>query len=153
MCMNHGTYTFEQFLMYGLALALAIAVAFTPSRASSGTFTTDPVKRAGPRWSNDQHHEYGLIVRPDCVALPPGADAQYVPGRDPWGRPVIPAEPPKGFNESFPVEIDLDVNLGTKHIAGKEIELHAGRFAFDPATNELTLNGRRWQRDCLPSPK
>ena len=139
--------------MYGLALALALAVAFAPGLAHSGAYTTDPVKRAGPRWSNSHHHESGLIVRPDCVALPPGADAEYVPGRDAWGNPVIPAEPPKGFRDSFPVEVDLDVNIGTKHIAGNEIEMHAGRFTFDPATNEISLNGRTWQRDCLPSPK
>lgn len=139
--------------MYGLAMALAFAVAFAPGPANSGAYTTDRVERAGPRWSNDQHHELGLIVRPDCVALPPGADAEYVAGRDPWGRPVIPAEAPKGFNPSFPVEVELDVNLGTKYIAGKEIELRAGRFTLDPATGEISLNGRKWERDCLPSPK
>lgn len=69
--------------MYGLAIALAIAVAFAPGPASSGAYTTDPIKRAGPRWSNHHHHEQGLIVRRDCVALPPGADAEYVSGRDP----------------------------------------------------------------------
>ncbi len=139
--------------MYGLAMALAFAVVFAPGQASSGAYSTDRVERAGPRWSNDLHHERGLIVRPDCVALPPGADAEYVPGRDSWGRPVIPAEPHKRFKESFPVRVDLDVNLGTKHIAGKEIEMHAGSFSFDPATKEISLNGRKWQRDCLPSSK
>lgn len=139
--------------MYGLAVALAIAVAFAPGPARSGAYTTNPIKRAGPRWSNHHHHEQGLIVRPDCVALPPGADAEYVPGRDPWGNPVVPAETPKSFNNSFPVEVYLDVNLGTKHIAGKEIELHGVGLTFDPATNELSLNGRKWQRDCLPLQK
>jgi hypothetical protein len=151
--MIHGAYTFEQLLIYGLAVVLALAVAVTPGPANSGAYTSDHMKRTGPRWSNDLHHEQGLIVRPDCVALPPGADAEYVAGRDAWGRPVIPAEPLKAFRENFPVEVELDVNLGAKHIAGKEIELHAGRFTFDPATNEILLNGRKWQRDCLPSSK
>ena len=151
--MRHGLSAYEEFLIYGLALALASIVAFTPSAARSGGYTNDPIGHAAPRWSNDQHHEYGLIVRPDCVALPPGADAEYIPGRDSWGRPVLPAEPPKSFSDTFPVEVDIDVNLGTKHIAGNEIELHAGRFAFDPATKELSLNGRRWQQDCLPPSK
>ena len=151
--MIHGTYKIEQFLIYALGVALALAVALTPGPVNSGAYTSDHVNRAGPRWSNDQHHEQGLIVRPDCVALPPGADAEYVAGRDAWGRPVIPAEPPKAFRENFPVEVELDVNLGTKHVAGQEIELHAGRFTFDPASNEVSLNGRMWQRDCLPSSK
>ncbi len=151
--MIHGTYKIEQFLIYALAVALALAVAVMPVPANSGAYTSDNVNRVGPRWSNSQHHEQGLIVRPDCVALPPGADAQYVAGRDAWGRPVIPADPPKAFKENFPVEVELDVTLDSKHIAGKEIELHAGRFTFDPASNEVSLNGRKWQRDCLPSSK
>lgn len=151
--MRHGTYTYFEFLIYGLAVALAITIAFAPSAARSGAYVNDPVGNFGPRWSNDEHHERGLIVRPGCVALPPGAGAEYVPGRDPWGRPVIPAETPKSFNDNFPVEVEIDVDLGTKVIAGQRIEMHAGRFAFNPATNELSLNGRVWQRDCFPSPK
>ncbi len=139
--------------MYGLATALAVAIAFTPVPASSGAYTTDGPKSSGPRWSNDHHHQSGLIVRPDCVSLPPSASVEYLPGIDPWGHPIIPAEQSKGFQHSFPVEVDLDVKLGTKHIAGKEIDMNAGRFLFDPATNDLSLNGRRWQRDCHPSSK
>lgn len=124
-----------------------------PIPANAGGYSTDAVIPKAPRWSNDYHHEHGLIVRPDCVALPPGAGADYIPGRDPWGRPVIPAEPMQAFRPSFPMGVDLDVNLGTKHIGGKDIELHGGYLAFDPATNDLTLNGHRWTRDCIPSPK
>lgn len=155
--MKHEAYTFEQLVIYGLALALAIAIAFTPSSARSGAFETHPEGQAqgyvGPRWSNDHHHERDLIVRPDCVTLPPGASAEYVPGRDAWGRPVVPAEPPKGFRDSFPMGVGLDVKLGTKHVGGKDIELHGGNLNFDPSTNELSLNGYTWQRDCLPPPK
>jgi len=151
--MRHGLSAYEELLIYGLALALASIVAFTPNAARSGGYTNDPIDHFAPRWSNSQHHEYGLIVRPDCVALPPGAGAEYIPGRDAWGRTIIPAEPPNGFSNTFPVEVELDVNLGTKQIAGKDIELHAGRFTFDPATNQLALNGRKWQRDCLPPSK
>lgn len=151
--MKHEAYTFEQLVIYGLAIALAIAVAFTPGIARSGAYETHPrAKAAGPRWSNDLHHEQGLIVGRDCVALPPGADAEYVPGRDAWGRPVIPAEPPKGFREPFPMEVGLDVLLGTKHVGGKTIEMHGEYLGYNPATNELTLNGRTWQRDCHPPP-
>jgi hypothetical protein len=153
LSMERETHTCEQLIIYGLALALAIAVAFTPGNARSGAYESHPQADKPPRWSNDRHHEQGLIVRTDCVALPPGASAEYVPGRDAWGRPVVPAEPPKGFNDSFPVGVDLDINLGTKHVGGKDIEMHGGYLQFDPSTNELSLNGRTWQRDCLPSQK
>lgn len=151
--MKHETSAYEQFVVYALALAVALALTFFPVTARSGSYTTHEVAPAGPRWSNDHHHEYGLIVRPGCVALPPGAGAEYIPGRDAWGRPVIPAEPLQGFRPSFPMGVDLDVNLGTKHVGGKDIELHGGHLAFDPATNDLTLNGHHWTRDCIPSPK
>lgn len=151
--MKHETSAYEQFLIYSLALALAFFMAFLPRVAYGGAYTTDERPVHSPRWSNDQHHEYGLIVRPDCVALPPGAGAEYIPGRDPWGRPVIPAEPLQGFRPSFPMGVDLDINLGTKHVGGKTIELHGGQLTFDPATNDLALNGHHWTRDCLQSPK
>lgn len=151
--MERETHTCEQLIIYGLALALAIAVAFTPGNARSGAYESHPQDDKAPRWSNDRHHEQGLIVRPDCVALPPGAGAEYVPGRDAWGRPVVPAESPKGFNDPFPVGVGLDIDLGTKHVGGKDIEMHGGYLQFDPSTNALSLNGRTWQRDCLPSPK
>jgi hypothetical protein len=140
-------------VIYALALALAIAIAFAPGAARSGVYSTDKTEPAGPRWTNDRHHEQGLIVRPDCVALPPGASADYVPGRDAWGRPVVPAEPPKGFNDSLPIGVDLDIDLGTKHVAGKDIDLHGGYLHFEPSTGDLSLNGRTWRRDCLPSSK
>lgn len=148
--MRHGLYTLGCPIY---ALVSASIVAFTVNVAHGGSYVNDPVNYYGPRWSNDQHHEYGLIVRPDCVALPPGAGAEFIPGRDPWGRPVIPAEPPKGFNNAFPPGVGIDVRLGARTIAGKDIELHAGYFAFDPATNEFSFNGRNWRRDCLPPPK
>ena len=152
--MRRGTYTYEEMIVYGLAVALAIAISFMPVTARSGGYTTDPMDHSGPRWSNDRHHEDGLIVSRDCVALPPGASAQYIPGRDAWGRTVIPAEQPKGFDNSFPVEVELDVLIGQKNIGGKKIDLTAGQFYFNPATNELSLNGRTWQqRDCNSSPK
>jgi len=151
--MSHRYSTFEEFLTYGLAAALAVAMLFAPNAARSGAYTNDPHEYSGPRWSNDQHHEYGLIVRPGCVALPPGAGAEYIPGRDPWGRPVIPAETPESFNNNFPVDVEIDVDLGAKYVGGRKIDLNAGHFAVGPATNELSLNRHVWQRDCFPSPK
>jgi len=128
------------------ALVVVSIVTFTANVAYGGSYVSEPSDNFGPRWSNDRHHENGLIVRPGCVALPPGAGAKYIPGRDPWGRPVIPAEPP---NNAFPAGVGIDVILGSKHIAGWDIELHGGYLAFDPATNQFPYNGR----DCLPPPK
>lgn len=151
--MRQGTGTILGKIIQGLSVALVIAAGFAPDVARGGAYVSDPIDYFAPRWSNDRHHERGLIVRPGCVSLPPGAGAEYVPGRDPWGRPVIPAETPRSFNNNLPLDVEIDVNLGTKRIAGQDIELHAGRFAFDPETKQLSLNGYNWQRDCLPSPK
>ena len=132
-------------IMHGLAAALAIAIAFAPVTARSGGYTTDPRGHSGPRWSNDRHHEDGLIVGDGCVALPPGASAEYIPGRDAWGRTIIPAEQPKGFSNSFPVDIELDILLKQKTIGGKNIDLTA---------NGVPLIDRTWQpRDCHPAQK
>lgn len=131
--------------MYGLAVALAIIIAFLPDTARSGGYTTNPSDQIVPRWSNDRHHEDGLIVGRDCVALPPGASAEYIPGRDAWGRTIIPAEQPKGFDNTFPVEVELDILLKQKSIGGKNIDLTA---------NGVPLIDRTWQqRDCQSSPK
>lgn len=149
--MRHGINTTPGFGIY--LLVFASIVALIPNLARSGAYTSDPFDHFTPRWSNSQHHEYGLIIRPDCVALPPGAGAEYIPGRDPWGRPIIPAEPPKGFSSMFPAGVGVGVKLGTKQIAGRDIELYGGTFAFDPATNQFSFNGPDWRRDCLPPPK
>jgi len=151
--MKQETSAHEQFAIYSLAIALAFAVAFSPVTARGDGYVTGDEISKRPRWSNSEHHEYGLIVRPDCVALPPGAGATFVPGRDAWGRPVIPAEPLQGFRPSFPMGVELDVNLGTKHVGGKTIELHGGQLSYDPTVNDLSLNGHQWTRDCLPSSK
>lgn len=135
------------------ALVFTSIVALIPDPARSGAAASDPRDRHASRWSNDLHHESGLIIRPGCVALPPGAGAAYIPGRDSWGRPVIPAEPPRRFSSMYPAGIGVGVKLGTKQIAGRDIELYGGYFAFDPATNQFSFNGRDWRRDCLPPPK
>lgn len=68
IAMKREAYTFEQLVIY----SLAIAAAFTPGIARSGAHETRPrAKAAGPLCSNDLHHEQGLIFPRDCVALPP----------------------------------------------------------------------------------
>ena len=133
--------------------ALAFTLALLSGPAIGGTYTTDAATTKPPRWSNDRHHEHGVIVQPDCIALAPGIGADYVPGRDAWGRQIIPAQPLQGFRPSFPMGVEIDVNLGTKHNSGKDIELHGGYMAFDPTSGALALNGHPWMRDCFPSPK
>jgi len=143
--MRHGAYTLEDMIVYGIAAALAIAVAFTPVIARSGGYTNDPMDHSGPRWSNDRHHEDGLIVGHDCVVLPPGVSADYIPGRDAYGRTIIPAEQPKGFYNSFPVEVELDILLKQTNIGGKNTDLTAnGTPLIEQALQ---------QRDCHPSQK
>lgn len=151
--MVHRYPSFDTFAYSALAAAYACVLTLLPGLALAGTYTTDAATIKLPRWSNDRHHEHGVIVQPDCIALAPGIGADYVPGRDAWGRQVIPAQPLQGFQPSFPMGVELDVNLGTKTIAGKDIELHGGHLAFDPTTGTLDLNGHPWMRDCFPSPK
>lgn len=128
-----------------MAAALATAIALIPVAANSGKYTTDPKGHPVPRWSNDRHHEDGLIVGHDCVALPPHAGADYIPGRDAWGRTIIPAEQPKNFDNSLPMDVELDILLKQKNIGGKNIDLTADAVPF---------NNRSWQpRDCHPSQK
>ncbi len=129
----------------GMAAALAIIVVFTPLTVQSGGYTTDSKNYSGPRWSNDRHHEDGLIVGRDCVALPPGVSAEYIPGRDAWGRTIIPAEQPQGLNTSFPLEVELEILLKQKNIGGKNIDLTASALPLIEQTLRL--------RDCQPSIK
>lgn len=143
--MRQRAYTYKDMNVCGMAVALAIAIAFMPTAARSGGYTSDPRDHPGPRWSNDRHHEDGLIVGRDCVALPPGASAEYIPGRDAWGRTVIPAEQPKGLVNSFPVEVELDILLKQKNIGGKNIDLTANGMPLIDRTLQ--------QRDCHPSQK
>lgn len=145
MFMEHTNATTIKNPVYSLAAVFVIALAFIPDTAMSGAYTTDRMENTRPRWSNDRHHEDGLIVGRDCVALPPGAGAQYVPGRDAWGRTILPAEPPRGFYNSFPVEVELDILLKHKNIGGKNIDVTA---------NATPYIEQAWQlRDCHPSQK
>jgi len=143
--MRHGDCTLKDMIVSGMAAALAIIVVFTPLTAQSGGYTTDPKDNSGPRWSNDRHHEDGLIVGRDCVALPPGVSAEYIPGRDAWGRTIIPAEQPKGLNNSYPLEVELEILLKQKNIGGKNIDLTASALPLIERTLRL--------RDCHPSIK
>jgi hypothetical protein len=101
---------------------------------------------ADPRWSNDHHIADTVITTPDFVELAPGQGAEYVPGRDAWGRPVAPADNHTGRASGPPVEVEVD--LGTKHIGGHDVELSSGPMIYDPANN--TLGGYPLGRDCTP---
>ncbi len=143
--MRGGSYSCEDMIMYGLAIALATAIAFMPVAVMSGGYTSNPMDHFGPRWSNDRQLEDGLIVGRDCVALPPGVSAEYIPGRDAWGRTIIPAEQPKGLNNSYPLEVGLEILLKQKNIGGKNIDLTASALPLIERTIRL--------RDCHPSIK
>lgn len=143
--MRHRDCTLKDMIVSGMAAALAIIVVFTPLTVQSGGYTTGPKDYSGPRWSNDRHHEDSLIVGRDCVALPPGVSAEYIPGRDAWGRTIIPAEQPKGLNNSYPLEVGLEILLNQKNIGGKNIDLTASALPLIEQTLRL--------RDCQPSIK
>ena len=143
--MRHASYIYKVMNMCGLTVALAIVLVFIPGTIWGGGYTTDPSNHSGPRWSNDLHHEEGLIVGRDCVALPPGASAEYIPGRDAWGRTIIPAEQPRGLHNSFPVEVEIDILLKQKTIAGKNIDITAYAMPYIEQSFRL--------RDCLSTQK
>lgn len=144
--MDHETSPYEQFIIYTLALAVALAVAFFPMTARSGAYTTPGAAPKAPRWSNEHHLRESVVVTPDCIAAPYGAGPDYIPGRDAWGNPVLPADPMTGFRPSLPMGVGIEVDLGTKHIGGHKVELYGQPLMFDP-------NGPSWQRDCLPTQK
>lgn len=144
----------RNFRLCGCAAAALAGLLFAAPQAVAGGISNDPFERFGPRWSNSQHHERGLMIGPDCVALPPGVGAEYVPNRDPWGNPVLPAEQSYAFEEKFPAEVELDVYLDDRKLGGHPVESTVGDLEYDPASDTLTLNGRELRRrDCVPSVK
>jgi len=145
--MDHDTAPYEQFIIYTLALAVAVAVAFFPLAARSGAYTAGSPPPEAPRWSNENHHRNSVVVTPGgCISAPYGTGPDYIPGRDAWGNPVLPADPMTGFRPSLPMGVGVEVELGTKHIGGHKVELYGQPLMFDP-------NGPSWQRDCLPPQK
>lgn len=144
--MHHETSPYEQFIIYALALALALAIAFFPMTARSGAYSTPAPAPKAPRWSNEHHHRQSVVVGPGCVSAPYGAGPDYIPGRDAWGNPVLPADPTTGYYPSLPMGIGIDVQLGTKHMGGKTIELYGHPLMFAP-------NGHTWPRDCFSPQK
>ncbi|MDA7946608.1 MAG: hypothetical protein MPJ78_03950 [Hyphomicrobiaceae bacterium] len=150
--MRHAAKTIDQMLIYWLAIAMAAAVLIAPRPAISGGYVSGGSGYNGPRWSNDFQLQQGLVVQPGCVTIAPGASAEYIPGRDAYGRPVPPADSPSYFGNALP-NVDLDIKLGKKHIGGKTVKLYADGYAYDPVTDQFTLHGQPMQRDCLPLPK
>lgn len=146
--MGHGEHSISDLLVYAVAFSIAAAIAFAPQKASSGSYDINAPIAPGARWSNDRHLADGLIVGPDCVTLPGRASAEYVPGRDAWGRPVPPADSHTGVNNFRSIPMELDVHLGRKKLAGKSVELSSGPTGYDPGQN--TVGGYPIQRDCTP---
>ena len=145
--MGYGEHRISDVLIYAVAFSLALAIALAPQRASSGPYEAGGNPPPGPRWSNDHHIIDSVTVGPDgCVAPAPGQRAEYVPGRDAWGRPVAPADDHTGFEKSIPVEID--VHLKRKRIGRKRVDVSTGPMIYDPGLN--TLNGYPLKRDCTP---
>ena len=142
----------DQSLIYLLAIAFALAILLTPHPVMSGAYMSGGGGSHAPRWSNDFQLQQGLIAHPDCVTLAPGAGADYIPGRDAYGRPVPPADTLQPLMNTLP-GVDLDIKLGKKHFGDKTVKLYADGYGYDPVTDQFTLNGQPMQRDCLPWPK
>ncbi|WP_142847027.1 hypothetical protein [Telmatospirillum sp. J64-1] len=81
---------------------------------------------SGPLWAEDRGL-YITITKPACWRLVehrPDDDVAYQPGRDVYGRPVVPADaggfqwqPPEELR--FPIEVDLARGLGLgPHVKG-----------------------------------
>lgn len=150
--MRHEANTVDQMLIYWLAIALALAILIAPQPAVGGAYVSGGNGYHAPRWSNDFQLQQGVIAQPDCVTMAPGASAEYIPGRDAYGRPVPPADSPRYFGNALPY-VDLDIKLGKKHVGGKTVKLYADGYAYDPATNQFMLDGQPLHRDCHPLPK
>lgn len=144
--MGRDEHGFSDILIYGVGLSIAIAIALAPQLAFSGNYEAGVPAPKAPRWSNDHHIRNSVIAGPDCVALPPGWAADYVPGRDAWGNPVAPADNHTGYVNTLPIEVD--VHLGTKKFGKKRVDLYTGPMIYDPAQG--TANTYPLERDCVP---
>ncbi len=151
--MRHEAHTFEQMIICWLAIAMAILFMIVPQTAQSGAYETGQRGYHAPRWSNAAQLQQGLIAGPDCVAMAPGASAEYIPGRNAYGQPVPPADSPMIFGNAFPVDLDLEVKLKTKKIGRKSIDVYPDGLGYDQASNQVTLNGQPLHQDCLTSSK
>lgn len=132
---------------------MAVGVGMSTAPAIGGGINNDPKSGKAPRWSNDHHHESGVVIGPDCVGLAPGLDPTFEAGWDAYGYPVVPAGPRYRFSQNLPLGVDFDIILKQKSIGGYPLDLTAGHFTFDPATRDLALNGLPLTKDCVPAAK
>jgi len=151
--MRHEAHAFEQMIVYWFAVALAILFMIVPQAAQSGGYDTGQRGYHPPRWSNAAQLQQGLIVGPDCIAMAPGASAEYIPGRDAYGQPVPPADSPMMFGSALPADIDLEVKLKSRRIGRKSVDVYADGLGYDQASNQVTLNGQPLHQDCLAASK
>lgn len=143
--MGRGEHTVSDLLIYGIAFSIAAAIALTPQKASSGSYDTAAPVPAGPRWSNDHQIADSVIAGPDCVELAPGQSANYVPGRDAWGRPVAPADGHTGYATVLP-SVEVEIQKKKKKHGSRAVTVHTGPMYYDPLHN--TLSGYPVPRDC-----
>ena len=135
--MTNGLQTLDWRMLAALAAALAIALVASP-RAAHGGGLDRKASPAGPRWSNE-HHMPGVSVTTDCRDR-----ADYVAGRDAWGRPVAPADLPSVSPNTPPLIVDVEVD-----VPGRQATVHV---PVDLSAGALAANGARPQ-DCIPSVK
>ena len=128
------------------AIAVALAIALVAPRVAYGGGLDRKTPQAGPRWSND-HHVPGVSVAPDCRDR-----ADYVAGRDVWGRPVAPADLPTASPNTPPLIVDVEVDVPRRQAAAGVGRQATAHVPVDLAAGTLASNGARPQ-DCIPSVK
>lgn len=148
--MGRGEHALSDLLIYGIAFSIVAAIALAPQKAASGSYDTSAPVPAGPRWSNDHQIADSVIAGPDCVELTPGQSANYVPGRDAWGRPVAPADGHTGYVTVLP-SVEIDIHKKKNKHGHKTVTAHTGPMYYDPLHN--TVTGYPVSRDCTPTVK
>ncbi len=142
----------ETIAAYLIALGLALMMATGPAR--SADYTNDGPVGKSPRWSNGFQQQEGTVVTPGGCLLPsPEYQANYVPGVDAWGNPVIPAETIRPYSGP-PVIGELDLNLRKMQVGA----YHGDLIGKIP----VPLPGTAWPpcaaagggcQDCVPPTK
>ena len=144
VAMTNTARTVDRRRLAALAAALAIALLAPPAALGGGL--EREAAPVGPRWSNE-HHVPGISVATGCRDR-----ADYVAGRDAWGRPVAPADLPSLSPNTPPLIVDVEVDVPRRQAGnggGRQATVHV---PVDLAAGALASKGMRPQ-DCIPAVK
>lgn len=128
--MRHSEHPLSEILMCWIALAIALAIAFSPQNAAGGAYDSEAVYGKAPRWSNDHQLADTVIAGPDCVSPSPSQQAEYLAGRDAYGYPVAPADNYTGYRNTAGPKVELEVQLDQKMPGGKAVDITSGTIPY-----------------------